>query len=115
MPALGVVAFKGASGKAYPFYAVSLDADLKQVGALYALTRRTKKDGSKESYNIIYMGQTSKLGETITECRKSLCLKQPNVNCVCVHLEQDEEQRKDKMADIALWYKQVKKSTMGSL
>ena len=108
MSALGVAVFRGASGRAYPFHAISLDAKTKNIGAVYALTKRTKGDGGKDFHRIFYIGQTSKLAEAIANHRKSPRVAQLNGNCVCIHLEKSEEQRKKKIADIRQYYSQKK-------
>ena len=104
MSSIGLTVFRGSPGRAYPFHACHLNANLKNVGAIYALKKRTRRNGGKDTHNIIYIGQTSKLEETITEYKKGLWLEQPQVNCVCVHLEKDEEQRKKKIIDMSQHY-----------
>ena len=110
MSSIGLTALRGASGRAYPFHACHLNANLKNVGAVYALTKRTRRDDGKDSHNIIYIGRTSKLDETITEYKKGLWLEQSQVNCICIHLEKDEEQRKEKIADMSQHYSQKMKT-----
>ena len=53
---------------------------------------------------IFYIGQTASLGETVTKHRKDPWLEQFHGNCVCIHLEKDEGQRKKKIADLSRRY-----------
>ena len=100
----GLVVFRGDSGKAYPFHACSMDTSLKNVGAVYALTKRRKGDGGKDFHSIFYIGQTASLGETVSRHRKDPWLEQFHGNCVCIHLEKDEGQRKKKIVDLSRRY-----------
>src|SRR5210317_940227 len=83
----GLVVFRGESGRAYPFHACPMDTILKNVGAVYALTKRRKGDGGKDFHSIFYIGQTASLGETVARHRKDPWLEQFQGNCVCIHLE----------------------------
>ena len=96
-----VVTFRGPSGKVYRFHAISPDLNLKDVGAVYALTRRTQDHDGREFYSIIYLGQTENLGKAIAHHRQELWMLAHDVNCVCVHLEQDEDKRIQKVADLS--------------
>ena len=99
-----LIAFRGSSGKFFAFHAVSPDLNLKDVGAVYALCKRTQDDDGKNLYNIIYLGQTEKLGRAIANHRKEVWMLAHNVNCVCVHLEENGDKRLLKVADLGKHY-----------
>ena len=98
------VAFKGASGRVYSFHACALELDLKDVGAVYALTKRTTFDNGKDFFEIVYLGQTDKLGKAIAKHKEQLWPLEHECNSVCVHLEEDVMKRIGKIDDLEKYY-----------
>ncbi len=98
------VGLKGASGIIYSFHACALELALNDVGAVYALTKRTIFGNGKDFFRIIYMGQTDKLGEAIAKHREQLWTSEHECNSVCVHLEEDVMKRIEKIDDLAKHY-----------
>ena len=98
------VGLKGASGKVYSFHACGLESDLNDVGAVYALTKRTIFDNGKAFFEIVYLGQTERLGTAIAKHREGLWVLEHECNSVCVHLEEDVMKRIGKIDDLAKYY-----------
>jgi hypothetical protein len=95
---------KGASGKVYSFHACALDLALNDVGAVYALTKRTTFDNGKDFFEIVYLGQTDKLGRAVAKHREGLWALEHECNSVCVHHEEDGVKRIKKIDDLARQY-----------
>ena len=98
------VGLKGASGKVYSFHACAIELALNDVGAVYALTKRTTFDNGKDFFSIVYLGQTDKLGAAIEKHREGLWALEHDCNSVCVHLEEDVMKRIGKIADLEKYY-----------
>jgi hypothetical protein len=98
------VGLKGASGKIYAFHACALELALRDVGAVYALTKRTIQSNGKDFFSVIYLGQTEKLGSAIAKHREQLWALEHDCNSVCVHLEEDVMKRIGKIEDLSKYY-----------
>ncbi|MFC1579564.1 hypothetical protein ACFL4N_01480 [Thermodesulfobacteriota bacterium] len=96
--------FKGASGKAYAFHACALELALNDVGAVYALTKRTIKSNGEDFFTVVYLGQTGKLGKAISKHREQLWALEHECNSVCIHLEEDVMKRIGKIDDLEKYY-----------
>jgi hypothetical protein len=84
--------FTGKSGKTYEFHVYEWGTDFKAVGAVYAITKRTVKDG-KGLHTFIYFGHTGDLSERFDDHHKASCFTKNGVNCICVLLESSEKTR----------------------
>lgn len=98
------VGLKGASGKIYAFHACALELALKDVGAVYALTKRTIENDGNDFFSVIYLGQTEKLGSAIAKHRAQLWALEHECNSVCVHLEEDVMKRVQIIDDLARYH-----------
>lgn len=98
------VGLKGASGTVYSFHACALELALKDVGAVYALTKRTTFDNGKDFFEIVYLGQTDRLGTAIARHREGLWALENECNSVCIHPEEDVVKRIGKIDDLAKNY-----------
>ena len=98
------VGLRGASGKVYAFHACALELALNDVGAVYALTKRTIEDNGKDFFSIVYMGQTDRLGTAIAKHREGWWALENKCNSVCVHLEENVVKRIQKIDDMAKYY-----------
>lgn len=98
------VGLRGASGKIYSFHACALELALNDVGAVYALTKRTIQNDGKDFFSVIFLGQTEKLGSAISKHRAQLWTLEHDCNSVCVHLEEDVMKRIGKIDDLAKYY-----------
>ncbi len=91
--------FVGTSGEQYKFEVFTTESKFENVGALYVFTKRTEQDG-KGMQKFLFIGQTRRLEEAMLKHEKWKCLELNGVNCVCVHLDEDEESRLKKEADL---------------
>jgi hypothetical protein len=91
--------FKGGKGT-YTFEVHPADAKFKAVGAVYAFTKRTTSPDNKERHTLLYIGQTESLKDRIPGHEKWASAKHHGANCICIHLERDEELRIEKTADL---------------
>ncbi len=92
MAKIADVDFAGKSGTAYTFAAYAFGTALKALGGLYIFSVRTVTNGNG-SHDPIYIGQTGDLSERFDDHHKAKCIKSKNPNCICIHLEDDEETR----------------------
>jgi hypothetical protein len=96
---LGIIKFKGASGRFYLFNVYSLDASFNNIGAVYVFSKRAKtKEGA--DHDILYIGQTGELADRLDNHEKLDCLKDKGVNCICTHVDSNEDSRFKKEADL---------------
>ena len=87
MSYLGTVDFPASSGGSYRFQAYTDDHVFSDVGAVYIFTRKEDK------YIRLYVGQTHELGERIRYHEKWQCVRQHNVNSICVLFDESRQSR----------------------
>ncbi len=92
-------AFKGASGEKYGFQTFTMDSKFEIVGAVYVYTKRTETDG-RGVQKFLFIGQTRRLEDAMFKHEKWQCLEFNGVNCVCIHLDEDEASRMKKEEDL---------------
>jgi len=95
--------FIGAPGIKYSFGVYSLDAKFENFGAVYVFTKRTVK-GGEVTHSLLYIGQTKELYDRITSHEKWPCVQRRDVNCICVHADDDEDSRLKKERDLLYNY-----------
>ncbi|MBU2552478.1 MAG: hypothetical protein KKB20_28965 [Proteobacteria bacterium] len=100
MAKITTATFKGASGSSYSFDVYSSDTSFKNVGAVYAFTKRTVDSKGKGTHEILYIGESGKLGERIERHEKWSCVEPLGVNCICIHLDGNSNSRLDKESDL---------------
>ena len=94
MAKLGTVTFTGASGSKYEFNAYAFGTTFKEnYGAVYFVTNRHKNDDGGYTHKSIYVGQTQDLSTRFDDHHKQNCFDQKNANCLCIHGEQNEDNR----------------------
>lgn len=94
MSKLGTVQFTGRSGVKYSFNVYLWGTKFKKdYGAVYFITKRTKKSNGSYSHERIYVGQTSDMSTRFDNHHKKSCFDKHNKNCVCVYGEEDEDTR----------------------
>lgn len=91
--------FKGRTGS-YSFEVYPSDTGFKAVGAVYIFTKRTVNAAGKASHELVYIGQTESLKDRIPDHEKWPCAERNGVNCVCVHMDDDEDSRLAKETDL---------------
>lgn len=105
MAKLATAEFQGQTGNKYSFNVYGLDTNFKQVGAVYCFTKRTiNKDGIGE-HDIIYVGITNDLSVRFDDHHKQECINRNGANCICVHQEDSEEERKKTEEDLIQKFK----------
>jgi len=96
--------FLGVSGTQYTFEAYSMDTAFDNVGAVYIFTRRTVTNNIA-SHKCLYIGQTDRLKDRISNHDKRKCLEANDANCICLYREDNEGLRIDKETDLRKNYK----------
>ncbi|MFQ5586523.1 MAG: hypothetical protein ACE5GF_06855 [Thermodesulfobacteriota bacterium] len=91
--------FTGASGTKYSFEIHHLGAQFINVGAVYVFTKRAKRAG-KLRYTFLYIGETGELADRVSTHEKWPCAIQHDVNCICVHREDNESSRREIETDL---------------
>ena len=92
MARISSVSFLGKSGNKYVFNVYPIGQAFKNLGAVYAVTRRYP-NGNTFSHDIIYIGETGDLSTRFDDHHKADCFTIHNSNCVCTHSENDEDLR----------------------
>ncbi len=100
MAQYGDITYTGQSGTKYQFETYSWDATFSEVGAVYVITKRITKPEGGGSHTRIYIGQTSDLSERFDNHHKLSCFERHGANCVCVHVDNNENSRLAKEADL---------------
>lgn len=89
-----IVTFTGKSKTEYDFNVYPWDTSFnKDCGAVYFITKRTKKSDSGHSHTPIYVGQTEDLSTRFDNHHKQACFDKHKKNSVCVYGEEDEDTR----------------------
>ena len=104
MAKLGTLTLKGLSGQTFGFEVYTLDAGLEALGAVYAITLRAPKEDDSYSHTLIYVGETGDLSTRFDGHHKEDCFVQHDANCKCIHLDDDEDSRLAKEADLFAVY-----------
>ncbi len=99
MPAIASIDFTGKSGKKYTFNVYPLGTKFKDIRAVYAFTKRTPKENT-HTQAVLYVGESEKLGDRISNHEKLECVKPLGCNCICVHSEDNEVARMAKEKDL---------------
>ncbi len=105
MARYGDITYTGQSGTIYQFEIHSWDAPFDEVGAVYIITRRTVKPEGGGTHVRIYIGQTADLSERFDNHHKISCFEQHNANCICIHVDDNENSRRTKEADLIAVYR----------
>jgi hypothetical protein len=84
--------FSEASGTKYSFGVYTLDTGFKNIGAVYIYTKRTVNEG-KGTHEFLYIGETEELANRLSGHEKLPCVYRHGVNCICVHVEENENTR----------------------
>lgn len=92
--------FSGQSGRKYDFYIHPIDQAFKNIAAVYAVTRRYKNNRGGVSHDILYVGETCDLSTRLATHPKRDCFIRRMANCICTHIDFDEESRLAKKDDL---------------
>jgi hypothetical protein len=80
----------GASGSNYRFYLYPWDANLKALGGVYMVLRKTSQNGN---HTVLYIGQTSDLSERFDNHHKKSCFDRNRKTHIAAMLESSEAKR----------------------
>jgi hypothetical protein len=97
------VEFHGESGKSYKFNVWPLNHDFPHVGAVYAITRRYKAEGTYK-HDVIYIGRTENHSAQFNNQQLSDCIVKRNADCICTHTDPSEKSRAAKENDLTQKY-----------
>lgn len=91
--------FKGKTGS-YSFEVYPADTTFNSVGAVYIFTKRVVGADGKGTHTLLYIGQTESLKDRIPNHEKWPCAVRNEVNCICVHRDDDEDSCLAKETDL---------------
>jgi predicted GIY-YIG superfamily endonuclease len=78
-----------------------IDQEFNAVGAVYVVSRQYKNSSdARYTHDPIYAGQTDNLSTRFDSHHKADCFKDHEANCICVHVDDDEESRLSKEDDL---------------
>ena len=100
MAKLGTIEIAGRSGNTYSFDVYPYDSNWNEVGAVYAVSRRTPNPDGTGNHAFIYIGQTDNLKERHSNHHKADCFKGHSRNCLCIKMESSEKNRLAIEADL---------------
>jgi len=104
MSKISTVNFTGASGTVYSFDVYALSTTFNPIGAVYVITKRTPKPGGGGDHTVIYIGHTGDLSSRFDDHHKANCFSRHYANCICIHVEADEDVRLDIESDLIAAY-----------
>ena len=84
----------------YNFGVYTTDTVFIDVGAVYIFSKRVVDSDGKGKHKFIYIGQTDSLEDRIPYHEKWPCAFKNDVNCICVHQDDDVNSRRTKEADL---------------
>ena len=94
MSKFGTIQFAGKSGRQYEFEIYPWGTIFrKDFGAVYFVTKRSKKPDGGYSHERIYVGQTEDMSTRFDNHHQQACFDKRGANCICVHGEQVERTR----------------------
>jgi hypothetical protein len=91
---------KGKSGREYSFEVYPAGTGFNQVGAVYVVTKRTRKSDGSATHEFLYVGETGDLSTRFEAHHKQECFDERGANCICVHLDSNEQSRLTKESDL---------------
>lgn len=94
------ITISGSSGNKYSFEVYPISSTWNEVSAVYVVTKRVPKPDGGGTHSYIYVGQTENLKERHASHHKAACFEEHGANCLCVLVENGEEQRLTIEADI---------------
>src|SRR6266478_7548754 len=90
---------EGESGTKYEFEVYPRETVFNHVGAVYLLTKRTKKSDATGTHEFLYVGETADLGTRFDNHHKQDCFDRRGANCICEHRDAGEKSRLAKESD----------------
>jgi len=105
MARLAAITFTGRSGTGYEFDVYPFHTEFTAVGAVYFVTRRTREAEGEYSHAPIYIGQTGNLPDRFDSHDKADCFRRERANCICTHLDDNEQRRLQIESDLLKNYK----------
>ena len=84
---------RGGSGNVYKFNVYPIDSNWREIGAVYAVTKRTQNNIGGVFHTLIYVGQTGDMAERHANHHKADCFEEHEANCICIRAEENEDTR----------------------
>ena len=100
MTALAKMKETGGSGREFTFNVYPYNTDFAAVGAVYIVSKRTKKPEGGGNHRFLYFGETSDLSDRFDDHHKGPCFAKHGANCICVHRDDKQASRRSKEADL---------------
>lgn len=100
MEKIGVLGLYGNSGTKYQFEIHPFGTELKEIPAVYAVTRRYISEDNEYRHSVLYIGRTDNLIKTFTNHKRKICFKENEANCLGIHSDENLQSRKRKANDL---------------
>lgn len=84
----------------YNFEVFPLEAEFKDVPAIYIISKRIRDKRGKGHHKFVCIGQTESILGDIKKHAKGKCIKQNKANVICILAETDEKNRLRIEADL---------------
>lgn len=93
-----IVHWKGKSGTSYGYQVIDIKSGFKDEPGNYIYA---KKEGTKENWVAVYIGQTSSLDERLSSHNEETCVKNKGATHIHAHINKDgESARKEEEKDL---------------
>ena len=100
MTKLADLTVEGKSGNKYEFEVYPRVTAFNPVGAVYLVTKRTKKSDGTGTHEFLYVGETGDLRTRFDSHHKEDCFDEKGGNCICIHRDGSEKSRLAKESDL---------------
>jgi hypothetical protein len=99
MPEPERLTLSGDTYVAYDFDIFPIDAKFHPIAAVFVVTRRTGRGGAAE-HEVLYVGETAKLQEHLSDHPKAECFARHQADCVGVLRQEDSTARQETIKDL---------------
>jgi hypothetical protein len=94
------VLFTGESGEDYFFEIYPKGTTFKNIGAVYIFIKKILNSSGKPSYEPLYIGESSELGERIKNHNKEKCVEKNGYTHICILPIEEEKHRLEIESDL---------------
>ena len=94
------VLFTGESGEDYFFEIYPKGTTFPNVSAVYIFVKQISNSSGKYSYKLLYIGESSELGERIKKHNKENCVEKNGYTHICILPIEEEKHRLEIESDL---------------
>lgn len=104
MAKIGNLTLTGKSKQKYDFDVYPINTNFKSIGAVYYISKRTKKSDGTRNHEKIYIGQTGDISERFDNHHKENCFNLHGANCISICQNNNENDRFNMETDLIQQY-----------